>query len=136
MVSELHSVLCLVTQSSLTLCNPVDCSLPGSSVHGILQARILEWVAMPSSRGSSTGIEPRSSTLQADSSQAEPPGKPKDTGVHSLSHLQRIFPPRELNWHLLHYRQILYQLSGIPGSPRIPECIAYPISRGSSLPGN
>ena len=36
-----------------TLCNPMDCSLPGSSVHGILQARILEWVTMPSSRGSS-----------------------------------------------------------------------------------
>ena len=35
------------------LCNPMDCSLPGSSVHRILQARILEWVAMPSSRGSS-----------------------------------------------------------------------------------
>ena len=34
------------------LCDPMDCSLPGSSVHGILQARILEWVAMPSSRGS------------------------------------------------------------------------------------
>ena len=40
-------------QSCLTLCSPVDCSLPGSSVMGILQARILEWVAMPSSRGSS-----------------------------------------------------------------------------------
>ena len=37
-------------KSCLTLCNPVDCSPPGSSVHGILQARILEWVAMPSSR--------------------------------------------------------------------------------------
>ena len=36
-----------------TLCNPMDCNLPGFSVHGILQARILEWVAMPSSRGSS-----------------------------------------------------------------------------------
>ena len=34
-----------------TLCNPMDCSSPGSSVHGILQARVLEWVAMPSSRG-------------------------------------------------------------------------------------
>ena len=43
----------LVTQSCLTLCDPVDCNPPGSSVHGILQARILEWVAMPSSRGSS-----------------------------------------------------------------------------------
>ena len=37
----------------LTLCDTMDCSLPGSGVHGILQARILEWVAMPSSRGSS-----------------------------------------------------------------------------------
>ena len=40
-------------QSCATLCNPMDCSPPGSSVHGILQARILEWVAMPSSRTSS-----------------------------------------------------------------------------------
>ena len=40
-------------QSCLTLCDPVDHSLPGSTVHGILQARILEWIAMPSSRGSS-----------------------------------------------------------------------------------
>ena len=40
-------------QSSPTLCNPVDYSPPGSSVHGILHARILEWVAMPSSRASS-----------------------------------------------------------------------------------
>ena len=38
-------------QSCLTLSDPKDCSPPGSSVHGILQARILEWVAMPSSRG-------------------------------------------------------------------------------------
>ena len=43
----------LVAQSCLTLCNPMDCSLPGSSVHGIFQARILEWVAIPFSRGSS-----------------------------------------------------------------------------------
>ena len=42
-----------VLQSCQTLCNPIDCSPPGSSVHGILQARILEWVTMPSSRGSS-----------------------------------------------------------------------------------
>ena len=37
-------------QLSLTLCNPIDCSPPGSSVHGILQARILEWVDMPFSK--------------------------------------------------------------------------------------
>ena len=42
----------LVTQSCLTLCDPVDCWLPDSSVHGILQARILEWVAIPFSWGS------------------------------------------------------------------------------------
>ena len=40
-------------QSCLNLCNPTDCHLPGSSVHGILYARVLEWVAMPSSRGPS-----------------------------------------------------------------------------------
>ena len=45
--------LCLITQSCLTLCDPMDCSLPASSVRGDLQARILEWVAYPSSRGSS-----------------------------------------------------------------------------------
>ena len=43
----------LVAQSCLTLCDPMNCSPSGSSVHGILQARILEWVAMPFSRGSS-----------------------------------------------------------------------------------
>ena len=41
------------TQSCPTLWNPLDCSLPGSSVHGIFQARILEWIAISSSRGSS-----------------------------------------------------------------------------------
>ena len=45
--------LCLVTQPCLSLCDPMDCSPPGSSVQGIFQARILEWVAIPSSRGSS-----------------------------------------------------------------------------------
>ena len=41
----------LIAQSCLTLCDPLDCRLPGSSVHAILQARILEWVAIPFSRG-------------------------------------------------------------------------------------
>ena len=47
--------ICMLSHFShvLTLCDPMDCRLPGSSVHGILQARILEWVALPSSRGSS-----------------------------------------------------------------------------------
>ena len=46
-------MLCSVAQSCPTLCNPMNCSPPGSSVREVLQARILEWVTMPSSRGSS-----------------------------------------------------------------------------------
>ena len=66
----------LVAQSCLTLCDPMDYSLPGSSVHGILQARILEWVAIPFSRDlPDPGIKPRSPELQADSLPSEPPGK-------------------------------------------------------------
>ena len=57
------------------------------------------------------GIEPRSPTLQADSIPAEPQGKPKNTGVGSLSLLQGVFQTQELNRGLLHCRQILYQLS-------------------------
>ena len=63
------------------------------------------------------GIEPRSCTLQADSLSAEPQGKPKNTGVGSLSLLQRIFLTQESNFGLLHCRQILYQLS-YQGSPK------------------
>ena len=48
------SCRCLVAKSCLTLCDPMDCSPPGSSVHGFLQARILEWVAIPFCRGSLT----------------------------------------------------------------------------------
>ena len=51
--SYLYILLPCLTQSCLTLSDPMDCSPPGSSVHGILQARILEWVAMPFFRGSS-----------------------------------------------------------------------------------
>ena len=58
--------------SHVQLCNPMDCSPPGSSVHGIL-----EWVAIPFSRGSSNlEIEPWSPALQADSLPSEPPRKP------------------------------------------------------------
>ena len=92
-----------VAQSSLTLCNPMD-----YTAHGILQARILQWVNFSLSRGSS---QPRSPALQVDSLPAEPQGKPKNTGIGSLSLLQRIFPTQELNWDLLHCKQILYQLS-------------------------
>ena len=80
-----------VAQSCPTLCYPMD-----STVHGILQARIMEWVDFPFSKGSShPGIEPRSPSLQTDSLPAEPQGKPKNTGVGSLFLLQGIFPPRD-----------------------------------------
>ena len=70
----------LVAQSCLTLCVPMDYSLPGSSVHGILQARILEWVAIPSLGDlPNPGTEPRSPALQADSLPSEPPGKSSHT---------------------------------------------------------
>ena len=90
-----------VAQSCLTLCHPMD-----YIVHGILQARIPSPRDLPN-----PGIKPRSPTLQVDSLPAEPARKPKNTGVGSLSLLQRIFPTQELNEGLLHYRQILYQLS-------------------------
>ena len=66
-----------VTQSCLTLRNLVDRSLPGSSVHGFLQARILEWVPFPSLGDlPNAGIEPRCPTLEADALTSEPLGKP------------------------------------------------------------
>ena len=135
-------------------------SPPGSSVHGILQARILEWVATPSSR--------RSSHLSWGSCTsvwfftAEPQGKPfygwsevqvtqsclilqpmdcpwdspgQNTGVGSLSLLQGIFPTWGSNPGLPHCKRILLQLNH-PGSPRILEWVAYPFSRGSSRPRN
>ena len=58
----------VVAQSCPALCDPMDCSPPGSSVHEILQARILEWVAMSFSRElPDPGIKPRSPALQVDS---------------------------------------------------------------------
>ena len=69
---------------------------PWTRVHGILHARILEWVTIPSSRRSS---QPRDwtqvSSLQADSLPAEPQGKPKNTGVGSLFFFRQIFPTQE-----------------------------------------
>ena len=103
-----------VPQSCPTLCDPMDCSLPGSSVHGILQARIVEWVAIPFSEKEdlpNPGIKPMSHTLQADSLLSGPLGKPKNTEVGSLVLPQGIFPTQKLNPGLLHCRQILYQLS-------------------------
>ena len=105
-----------ITQSCPTLCHPMDCI-----VHGILQARILEWVAFPFSRGSS---QPRDQTQVSHIAGGfflpdEPQGKPKNNGVGSLSLLQQIFLTQELNQHLLHCRQILYHLR-LSGKPWFP----------------
>ena len=69
-------VLCAKSlQLCLSLCGHLDCSPPGSSVYEVLQARILQWVAIPFSRRSShPGIKPVSPALQADFLLSEPPG--------------------------------------------------------------
>jgi len=110
-------VLCLVAQS----CDPMDCSLPGSSVHGDSPGKntgvgchaLLQGI-FPTQGGS--GTQPPA--LQVASLPSEPPGKPKNTEVGSLSLLQVIFPTEESNQGLLHCRQILYQL-GYQGSPSL-----------------
>ena len=72
----------MVTQSCPTLCSPMDCSPPNSSVRGVFQARILEWVVISSTRGSSdSGIKsasPVSPAFLADSLPKEPSGKPNE----------------------------------------------------------
>ena len=63
-------------QLGLTLCDPMDYSPPGFTVHGILQARILEWLPFPPPGDlPNPGIEPQCPALQADSLPSEPPGK-------------------------------------------------------------
>ena len=109
-------MLCWVVQSCPTLCDPMGCSLPGSSVHGDSPDKntgvgchaLLQGI-FPT-QGSNLQ-SPTSPALQADSLPSEPPGKPKKTGVGRLSLLQGIFLTQELNWGLLHCRQILYQQS-------------------------
>ena len=52
-ILQINYVLVLISQLCPAICDPMDCSLPGSSIHGILQARILEWIVISFSRGSS-----------------------------------------------------------------------------------
>ena len=123
-----------VSQSSLTLCNPMDCSQPGSSVHGILRARMLELFPSPDDLPN-PGIKPMSPALQVDSLPTELPGKPINIGLSCHALLQGIFPTQGSNPGLPYYRQILYSLSH-QGSPRILEWVAYPFSRRFSQPRN
>ena len=121
-----------LSQSNLTLCDPMN-----YTVYGILQARILEWVAFPFSRGSS---QPRDQTQVSHiigrffTSSATREAQ-EYSGVGSLSLLQANFLTQKLNQGLLHCRQILYQLSH-KGSPRILKWVAFPFSSGSSQPRN
>ena len=111
-------VVCLIAQLGLTLCDPMDCNPPSSSVRGDSPGKRSGMGSFSLLQGNlpNPGIEFRSPTLQADSLPSKPPGKPKSTAVDSLSLLQEIFPTQELNWGLLHCRWILYQLS-YQGSP-------------------
>ena len=103
-------VCVLVTKPCL--CNLMDCSQPGSSVHGILQARILEMKCKSLSCVWTSMRSPRNSPSY-------------NTGVDSLSLLQGIFPTQGSNPGLPRCRQILYQLSH-KGSPRILEWVPFP----------
>ena len=128
-----------VSQSCLTVCHPMDFSLPGSSIHGVFQARILEWFAISFSRGFSQSRDwtrisytagrlftvwaTREARSESEScsdlsgslrlhglySPWDSPGQ--NTEVGSFSFLQGIFPTQGLKPVLLHCRQILYQLS-------------------------
>ena len=140
-VSKTHSVLTtwsVCAQSYLTICNLMDCNPPGSSVqvkyeshsvisdslwlHGLYSPwnspdRILEWIAFPFSRHlSNPGIEPRSPALHVKSLPSEPQGKPKNTGMVSLSLLQGINPGIELLSPALQADSLQTELSGKPSS--------------------
>ena len=81
----------LVTQLCLTLCDPMGCSLPGSSVHWIIQEEYWSGLPFPSPGDlPDPGIEPISPALQADSLLSEPPGKPEVTFYIILMHISHF----------------------------------------------
>ena len=114
----------------LKSCTVLSCSVMSDSLqpHGLSPARLLcpwgfsrqeDWSGLPCPPPGdlpNPRIKPRSPALWVDSLPSEPPGKPKNTGVGSLSVLQGNFPIQVSNWALLHCRWILYQLS-YQGSP-------------------
>ena len=102
-----------VIQSCPILCDSMD-----YSVHGILQGRILEWVTLPFSRGSSQSRnQTQVITLQVNYLPGEPQGKPKNNGVGSLSFIQRIFPTQELTGIFCTTHSVFYQPS-YQGTPK------------------
>ena len=95
-----------VTQSCLTFCSPMDCGLPCTSIPGVLQAKILEWVAIPGDLPD-PGIEHGSPALQTDSLLCEPPVKPPitymciHTHTHTHTHIsQGSVLYKSIRWYL------------------------------------
>ena len=130
LVTKYNSSIHCCQPYQASVCQPLHTVLFSTSVmsdslqpHGLQPARLLcPWVfsreeywsglpCPPPRDLPNPGIEPRSPTLQVDSLPSEPPGKPKNTGVGSLSLLWGIFLTPESTRGLLHCRQILYQLS-------------------------
>ena len=107
-----YAMLCWAAQLCLTFCDPMDCKPARLLCPWDSPGKNTVLGSMPSSRASS---HPRDWTqapcIAGDSLPSEPPGKPKNSGVRSLSLLQGIFVTQELNRGLLRIRQILYQLN-------------------------
>ena len=143
--------MCLVAQSCPALCNPMDCSPPGSSVHGDspdkntgVSCQALLQGILPT-QGLNLGLSHCRWILLP----SDPQGKPKNTGVGSLSLLKGIFQTGILKWAaMLSCRgssqpRDRTQVDSLPAEPpgkpkntRILEWVAYPFSRGSSQPRN
>jgi len=112
-------------QSCLTLCNPMHCNPPGSSVHGILQARVLEWVVMLSSRGS---FQPRDQTQvscllhwQAGSLPLGPSGKPLFSKRLILS--KSFLPCWKRDMGQWGTQNLLQMPTGLPGKVIAGSCV-------------
>ena len=106
MLHNVHHQFSSVAQLCLTLCNPMDSPWNSPGQNTGVGSLIPSPGSLPN-----PGVEPRSPALQEDSLPDEPQGKPKNTGVASLSLLQPIFLTQELNRGLLHCKQIPDQLS-------------------------
>ena len=121
--------MCSIPQSCLILCNSKDCSPPDSSAHrGSPGKNTGERCHARPLQGDLTnpGTEPRSPALQVDSLPTEPPGKPKTTGIGSLSLLQGNFPTQESNQSpALHVDSLPAELPGKPLGTNIARLKTY-----------
>ena len=140
-----------VTQSCPTLCNPMDCSMPGFPVPELAQTHVHQVgdAIQPSHPLLSPSppafyiyiniykmkVTQSCQTLWSRGLYSPWNSRGQNTGVCSLSLLQGVFPTQGLNPGLMHCRQILYQLSN-QGNQWIPEWVAYPFCCGSSQPRN